>query len=90
MTFESSELPSLVKEGWPRHQTNVAKHPLMERTRWFVHATDYRLLNEPPRLREQRWLREIFLIAQPPLLNQGGEWLAPNIRLFEHAATIWI
>src|SRR6266566_3089487 len=25
-------------------------------------------LNEPPRLRELRWLREIFLVAQPPLL----------------------
>src|SRR4030095_6092183 len=39
---------------------------------WF----NYRLfggLNEPPRLRELRRLREILLIAQPPLLSQGGE-----------------
>ena len=31
-------------------------------------------LNEPPRLRELMWLRESFLIAQPPLLIQGGEF----------------
>jgi hypothetical protein len=34
---------------------------------WF----NYRLihgLNQPPRLRELMWLREVFLIAQPPLL----------------------
>src|SRR5258705_10019343 len=40
---------------------------------WF----NYRLigdLNQPPRLRELRWLRKIFLIAQPPLLSQGGEF----------------
>ena len=30
-------------------------------------------LNQPPRLRELRMLREIFLIAHPPLLIQGGE-----------------
>src|SRR5437867_6498737 len=31
-------------------------------------------LNQPPRPRELRSLREIFLIAQPPLLIQGGEF----------------
>src|SRR5437867_3299393 len=31
-------------------------------------------LNQPPRLRELMWLREIFLIAQPPLLIEGGEF----------------
>src|SRR5437867_9894143 len=30
-------------------------------------------LNQPPRLRELRSLRGICLIAQPPLLSQGGE-----------------
>ena len=28
--------------------------------------------NQPPRLRRTRWLRSIFLMAQPPLLCQGG------------------
>jgi hypothetical protein len=34
---------------------------------------------KPPRLRPLRWLREIFLMTQPPLLAvmQGGEW-RPN------------
>ena len=31
------------------------------------------------RLRELLWLREIFLIAQPPLLVQGGEFAFLNI-----------
>ena len=35
-------------------------------------------LNQPPRLRELLWLREIFLIAQPPLLIQGGEFALPK------------
>ena len=33
------------------------------------------------RLRELLWLREIFLIAQPPLLVQGGEFAFLNISL---------
>src|SRR6266850_4705615 len=37
-------------------------------------------LNQPPRLRELMRLREIFLIAQPPLLSQGGE-CAPITRM---------
>ena len=28
------KLPSSAEEGWPRHQANAAKPPLMERTRW--------------------------------------------------------
>jgi len=32
-------------------------------------------LNQPPRLRQLRWLRGVFLMAQPPRLNQGGEFL---------------
>ncbi len=39
------------------------------------------LLNEPPRLRPLRWLRDIFLKAQPPLLCQGGEFrFTPQLR----------
>src|SRR4029453_9044604 len=28
------DIPLLAKEGWTRHQENVAKHPLLERTGW--------------------------------------------------------
>src|SRR5215813_8283744 len=34
-------------------------------------------LNQPPRLRRLRRLRDIFLLAHPPLLCQGGEF-APS------------
>src|SRR3989442_11331290 len=37
-----------------------------------------RTKGKPPRLRQLRWLRDIFLMTQPPLLAvmQGGEWPA--------------
>ena len=38
-------------------------------------ATDDRSLNQPPRLRRLMRLRGILLLAQPPLLGQGGDWL---------------
>src|SRR6266699_1825126 len=59
----------------------------MARTGWLVQLPIIVGLNEPlflvspyrahirsahARLRELRWLREIFLVAQPPLLCQGG------------------
>jgi hypothetical protein len=84
-------LPSLDKEGWPRPQENVAKHPYWERTEWFVQLPIIGGLNQPllrlravalalrARLRKLRWLREVFLIAQPPLLNQGEEYSRPYL-----------
>ena len=38
-------------------------------------------IGKPPRPRDQRRLRDIFLIARPPLLAvmQGGEWPARNM-----------
>jgi hypothetical protein len=35
---------------------------------------------KPPRLRRLRWLRDIFLVTQPPLLAvmQGGEYAHPT------------
>src|SRR5438105_4061239 len=40
-------------------------------------------IGKPPRPRDQRMLRDILLIARPPLLavKQGGEWPLPNIRI---------
>ena len=35
------------------------------------------------RLRELRWLREIFLVAQPPLLGQGGEYARTRLSLID-------
>ncbi|PYS46313.1 MAG: hypothetical protein DMG13_30305 [Acidobacteria bacterium] len=59
------------KEGWPSDQKIIAKPPLTARPGWFSDKTN----GKPPRLRQLRWLREIFLMTQPPLLAvvQGGE-----------------
>src|SRR5262249_7172685 len=66
-------VPSLVKEGWTRHQKNAAKPPLMERTGWFVQLPIIGGFNEPPRLRPLRRLRAIFLVgaSTPPLPRRG-------------------
>src|SRR5215831_17951373 len=55
------------EEGWPRPQEIIAKHPHLERTGWSL--TEALSCERPPRLRELRCLREIFLVAQPPLLT---------------------
>src|SRR5947208_2028520 len=41
-----------------------------------------RTKGKPPRLRPRRWLREIFLMTQPPLLAvmQGGDYASVPIR----------
>src|SRR4029434_702584 len=35
-SVSSSGIPLLAKEGWTRHQENIAKHPLQERTGWSL------------------------------------------------------
>src|SRR6266704_1133878 len=48
---------------------------------WFVPATDYRKLNEPPRPRLSKE-GAIYLMARPPLLFQGGEFHSDASRHF--------
>src|SRR5437870_10999850 len=50
----------------------VAKLPCSAQTGWFSFLFS---IGKPPRPRDQRRLREIFLVARPPLLAamQGGE-----------------
>src|SRR5437867_12083199 len=62
------ELPSLAKEGWPRHQLN-GPVPLQSADGWFVQLPIIGGWNEPPRLRPLRRLRRFFLMgaATPPL-----------------------
>ena len=54
-------------------KSDVAKPPLLAQTRWFSLRDS---IGKPPRPRGQRTLRDIFLIARPPLLAvmQGGEF----------------
>src|SRR4029434_3079469 len=36
-SVSSSGIPLLAKEGWTRHQENIAKPPLKERTGWSIY-----------------------------------------------------
>src|SRR2546425_11479513 len=66
-TGGKGEVPSLAKEGTPRHQVN-GPVPLEARPGWFVQLPIIGGLNQPPRLRPLRKLRGIFLMgaATPP------------------------
>src|SRR5207245_8960961 len=79
-TAGKGEVPSLAKEGWPRHQVN-GPVPLEARPGWFVPLPIIGGLNQPPRLLQRRRLRGIFLMgaATPPCPRRG-------LRLFSHLA----
>ncbi len=79
-TGEKGEVPSLAKEGWPRHQVN-GPVPLEARPGWFVQLPIIGGLNQPPRLRPLRRLRGIFLMgaATPPCPRRG---LRLSLQLF--------
>src|SRR5215471_17138140 len=74
----SLAIPLLIQEGWTRHQEEVAKPPLTERTGWsgmepflknaFRNTASIPTTPSAP----LQWLRIFFLMAQPPLLYQEG------------------
>src|SRR5439155_26818012 len=83
---ESSIFPSLHhRKGWPSESQNIAKLPLIARPGWF---SDRKPKGKPPRL--LRWLRNILLTTQPPLLAvmQGGEWRSTVIHSQLHRAPL--
>ena len=82
--LEAGVVPSFAKEGWTRPKENGAKHPLKGAD--GVVVSSYRLSN--PIGCDNRWLetttpsapakeRGHFLMAQPPLLREGGESRGP-------------
>src|SRR5881397_3627326 len=75
MNLEWSVFPSLhhCKEGRLRRQQNGAKPPKQPQPGWF---SFWFSIGKPPRPRDQRKLRDILLLARPPLLAvmQGGEY----------------
>ncbi len=79
-TGGKGEVPSLAKEGWPRHEVN-GPVPLEARPGWFVQLPIIGGLNQPPRLRRLRRLRGIFLMgaATPPCPRRG---LRLSLQLF--------
>src|SRR6266571_7539850 len=94
-TGGKGEVPSLDKEGWPRHQVNgpvpLEARPGMSganvspigrnKEEWFVQLPIIGGLNQPPRLRPLRRLRGIFSIgaATPPCPRRG---LRLSLQLF--------
>src|SRR6266705_5269562 len=72
-----SQVPSLAKEGWLRHQKDAAKPPSPAQTGWLVQKNCLAVLNQPPRPRLSKE-RGYFLMARPPLLCQGGESAPPQ------------
>src|SRR5689334_9345307 len=71
--FRRSDSPPWPRRGGRDIKQDAAKPPL--RSGWGG-SFNYELigdLNEPPRLRLSWRLRGICLMAQPPLLDQGGE-----------------
>ena len=79
-TGGKGEVPSLAKEGTPRHQVN-GPVPLEARPGWFVQLPIIGGLNQPPRLCPLRRLRAIFLMgaATPPCPRRG---LRLSLQLF--------
>src|SRR5215475_10145322 len=71
-------IPLLIQEGWTRHQEEVAKPPLTERTGWsrmeHLLKSAFRNTSSIPTTPSAalRRLRDILLTPQPPLLYQEG------------------
>src|SRR5947209_19109939 len=82
-TGGKGEVPSLAKEGTPRHQVN-GPVPLEARPGWFVQLPIIGGLNQPPRLCPLRRLPAIFLMgaATPPCPRRG---LRLSLQLFFNA-----
>src|SRR6059036_1620851 len=79
-TCGKREVPSLAKEGTPRHQVN-GPVPLKARPGWFVQLPIIGGLNQPPRLRPLRRLRGILLNGRshPSLSKEGTSAFPPVV-----------
>jgi hypothetical protein len=72
-----THFPSFSRRGGRDLKKNVAKPHCWERTGWLHTSAGM----QPPRLRPLRLLRDIFLMAQPPLLEKEGN--KPDSAVFE-------
>ena len=66
-----------------RHQENSAQHPYLTQPGW---CSLWSAIGTPPRPREERMLRDILLIARPPLLAvmRGGEFARFKMTPLKH------
>ena len=80
---------SLTEEGWTRHQDNIAKRPLMERTGWSLTGqvagmhSETSVVSDHPVCAASVAPR-CFLTAQPLLLGEEG-----IIRLIQHFVSLF-
>src|SRR5947199_3009233 len=78
-TGGKGEVPSLAKEGWPRHQVN-GPVPLEARPGWFVQLPMIGGLNQPPRLRPLKEASRHFLNGRShPSLSKEGTSAFPSV-----------
>src|SRR5213592_2407691 len=79
-TCGKGEVPSLAKEGWPRHQVN-GPVPLKARPGWFVQLPIIGGLNQPPRLRPLKEASRHFLNGRshPSLSKEGTSAFPPVV-----------
>src|SRR5207244_9981992 len=68
---DSKPFPSFPRRGGCAHKENVAKPPQRAQTGWLITCRSS-VVNKPPRPLHQRWLRVIFLMSRPPLLEKEG------------------
>src|SRR4029450_6835582 len=83
--FCGSGIPLLAKEGWTRHQENIAKHPLKERTGWSLishiltmHSETWLVSDHPVCAASVASRFFLYGAATPP--SQGGEWHSNDTR----------
>src|SRR6059058_3712975 len=88
--FVWAKFPYLVKVGWLRHKEN-GPLPLKARPGWFVQQPIIGGLNQPPRLRPLRRLRDFFLMgaATPPLPRRGVRLSVERRRQQEARIQMW-
>ena len=81
ITSGRGKLPSLAKEGWPRHQLN-GPVPLQARPGWFVQLPINRWL-EPttPSAPAKEASRNFFNGRSHPSLSKEGSFAPSNFRL---------
>ena len=84
-SYMEQVFPSLAKRGGRDLNKNGAKPPLMERTGWLVQLPIIRWFERTTPSARTKEASPNLLIAQPPLLSQGGEY--PFNRSTKHSFT---
>jgi len=71
---KASHSPPWLRRGGRDSNKKAAKPPLMERTGWFVQLPIIRWFERTTPSAPTKEASQHLITAQPPLLNQGGDW----------------